>query len=119
MADIFETTVICDTCRQETVKGHTIKEGFQIRMWQCLRCHKEWLHPSDVEEFRRFQELRRKTYHVKLRLVGNSYTVSIPREIIAFQEEMQKEINTMINLSLDEPEKMTLYFSKRIERLME
>ena len=118
MADIFENVVLCSTCNRETSKAYTSRGGFQIRTWRCEPCNREWHHPLDLEEYKRFVALRKKTFNVKLRLVGNSYTVSIPREIIEFQEELQKDINKMIDISLDEPEKLTLYFSRRIRGLM-
>ncbi len=118
MEDIFETTMLCTACSKPTIKKVEEKEGFMVRTWFCEHCKKEWYHPTDLEEYKRFKELKHKTYHVKLRLVGNSYTVSIPREIIDFQEEMRKEMDRMLNLTLDEPERLSLYFSKRIRRLM-
>jgi antitoxin component of MazEF toxin-antitoxin module len=42
--------------------------------------------------------------------VGNSYAVSIPREIINFLNEQEKEMDEMINLSLDEFKRISLNF---------
>lgn len=119
MADIFENTIVCDQCNKKTEKGHLIKEGFRLRAWRCKECNKEWLHPLDLQDYKNFSKIRNKNFSVKLRLVGNSYTVSIPREIIEFEEEMQKEINQIIKMTLEEPEKLSLFFSgKRLKRVI-
>ena len=91
MADIFENTLICENCDKKTERLQLVRDGFQLRMWKCPGCHKEWMHPADQQDYENFKRLKGKTFAVKLRLVGNSYTVSIPREIIDFEEEMQKE----------------------------
>ena len=118
MKDIFETTIICDECDSKTEKILTEKEGFRIRAWRCKDCQKIWPHPLDMQEYENFQKLRSKQFQVKLRLVGNSYTISIPREIIEFEEEMRREIDDMIRLSLDSPEKLSIYFSGKLKRFM-
>jgi hypothetical protein len=50
-------------------------------------------------------------------MVGNSYTISIPREIIDFEEELQ-EINKILYLSLEEPEKLSIFFRKELRKFM-
>ena len=116
MADIFETTVICDECNNKTTKIYVIREGFKIRAWKCEECNKEWLHPEDKNEYDTFLRLKNKRYVMKLRLVGNSYTVSIPREIVEFEEEFQREFDRLIQMSLEEPEKLTLFFRRKLIR---
>ena len=56
-------------------------------------------------------KLRSKPFRVKLRYVGNSYIVSIPREIIEF-EDIERRLNKIIEMSLEEPGKLTLLFSR-------
>ena len=85
-----------------------------MRAWKCPSCNEEWIHPLDLEEYNKFKRMRSKTYTVKLRLVGNSYAVSIPREIIDYQENMLSEIDNIIRMSLESPEKLSLFFSKKI-----
>lgn len=118
MKDIFETTIVCEDCDSKTEKVLTEKEGFRIRAWRCKGCQKVWPHPLDMQEYENFQKLRSKQFQVKLRLVGNSYTISIPREIIEFEEDMRREMNDMIRLSLDSPEKISIYFSGKLKRFM-
>ena len=119
MADIFETTVICDECNTKTEKRELHRGGFSIRVWRCVPCNKQWEHPGDIEEYKKFRTLKNKQFQVKLRYVGNSYAISIPREIIDFQEHSMREINQILNLALESPEKLSIYFSKKINDLME
>lgn len=118
MKDIFENTIVCEECDSKTEKIITNKEGFQIRAWRCNDCQKIWPHPLDMQKYEEFQKLRNREFQVKLRLVGNSYTISIPREIIDFEEEMRREMDDMIRLSLESPEKLSLFFSGRLKRFM-
>lgn len=109
MTDIYDTIVLCDKCSQKTEKSYIMKDGFKVRTWHCLRCGKQWYHPKDIEEYNRFKELKLRNFEVKLRPVGNSWTVSIPRDIIDFQEITTSK---MVRMSMDEPGKVVLYFSK-------
>ncbi len=117
MADIFETTILCDKCNRKTNKHQLIKNGFKIRAWECPSCGKIWEHPADKQSQDDFQKLKEKEFQVKLRMVGNSYTVSIPREIIEFEEEFNRELNELISLSMEEPGKVSLFLHKRISRM--
>jgi uncharacterized Zn finger protein len=119
--DIFENVVLCNKCGAKTRKNIMIKEGFKIRVLECPKCGKIIPHPVDLEEFKNFKRLREREFHVKLRMVGNSYTVSIPKEIIDFEEEMNKEVkkslemmNRLVRLSLEEPGKLGLFFKMDI-----
>ena len=62
--------------------------------------------------------LRKRHFDVKLRMVGNSFSVTIPREIIDFEEkfiQIEKEMDKMMRLSLEEPGKVSIYFRKLME----
>ena len=121
MADMFDTTIMCDQCHTETIKKIIEKDGFPIRSAECPSCQKEWYHPLDLQDHQNFNRLKHKEFKVKLRLVGNSYTVSIPREIIDFEEEMRREMEKMdqiIQMALEEPHKLSLFFNRRMKRLL-
>ena len=121
MTDIFDTTIMCDECHQETSKKTVAREGFPIRTAECPSCQKQWPHPLDLQDYENFKRLKQKQFEVKLRLVGNSYTVSIPREIIEFEEEWRKEMENMdqmIRMAMEEPHKLTLMFTRRMKRLL-
>ena len=123
MSDIFDAKVHCSQCNKPTEKTIVIKNGFKLRALHCSTCNKYFYHPQDIEEQKRFQQLRNKQFQVKLRMVGNSYTISIPREIIDFREEclkdMDRDMNRMLLLSLEEPEKLSIFFNKKIQELFE
>ena len=108
--DIYSTILLCDNCNKKTEKSFSIKDGFKIRSWECSDCDKHWEHPQDLEDYKKFFSLKQKNFQVKLRMVGNSYTISIPREIIEYTEI--RETGRLVNLSLENPEKVTLFFSK-------
>ncbi|MCX8194083.1 MAG: hypothetical protein N3G19_01845, partial [Candidatus Pacearchaeota archaeon] len=92
MADLFDEIVYCSKCGRKMDKVIVNRAGFQIRALECKRCSKYIYHPVDIEEYRKFRELKQRPFRVKLRMVGNSYTVSIPKEIIELEREMHKEM---------------------------
>lgn len=119
MKDIFNTIILCNECNSPTEKTHIQKESFQLRAWICPKCRQQWIHPADQTEYEDFQKLRNKTFEVKLRMVGNSYAVSIPREIIDFETEvlnMQRMMNRVIRMSLESPEKLSIFFTQRTSK---
>jgi len=109
MKDIYDATMVCDVCHNETQKSSVERDGFSLRTWHCLRCDKQWYHPVDLENYKEYAELKKKKFQVKLRTVGNSWIVSIPKEIIRFEEI---ERTKMVNLSLDEPGRIVLRFMR-------
>ena len=115
MEDLYNTSIICDACNEKTNKVIVDRTGFKLRGWECPGCKKVWTHPSDQQEYDKFKQIKKKEFNVKLRMVGNSYTVSIPREIIEF-ENLEKELNNLINMSLEEPGKLSIFFSRRIRK---
>jgi hypothetical protein len=54
--------------------------------------------------------LRKKEFNVKMRFVGNSYAVSIPREIVDFMKEQEKIMDEMVRLSFEEFGRISLVF---------
>ena len=116
--DLFDNVILCKDCGKKMKKAILNKNGFHIRMLQCPRCSKRIYHPGDVEEYKKFSALKNKPFSVKLRMVGNSYTVSIPREIVEFfneaEEHMQrqmKEIHKMVTLALEDANRLSLMFN--------
>ena len=115
MEDIFNHEILCRVCNIKTIDADVNRGGYRLRAKRCPKCSKLIYHPLDLKEYENFNKLKNKRFQVKLRFVGNSYAVSIPKEIIDFQEEFHREINKLINMSLEEPEKLTLFFSRRIK----
>lgn len=110
MSDIFENTVICKNCNKKMEHQSIEKNGFTLRTLKCDRCKNQIIHPEDLKEYEDFQNLRKKNFKVKLRFVGNSYAVSIPREIIDFMNEQEKKINEMVDLNFEEFGRISLIF---------
>ena len=117
MKDIFDCVVLCDKCGKRTSKSYVIKDGFKIRTLECNNCREKVYHPMDVEKYNKFNKLKGKNFSVKIRLIGNSFCVSIPKEIIEFRKS-EKEFNEIVSLSMEDPERLSLYFSKKIMDLM-
>ena len=53
-----------------------------------------------------------KNFRVKMRIVGNSYAVSIPREIVNFIKEQEKIMNDMVRLCFDDSKRLSLFFGE-------
>ncbi len=109
MSDVFDNIMICSTCKKRTVKDETVKDGFRIRVWRCPSCNQIWSHPGDMQEYQKFKKLKSKDFAVKLRMVGNSYTISIPKEIIMFHELQRDEL---VRLALEDRDRIVLHFSR-------
>ena len=86
------------------------KNGFILRAVMCPKCHAKIIHPIDKENYNKFINLKNKQFSVKMRLVGNSYAVSIPREIVSFIEKQQHILNSMVKLCIEDITKLSLKF---------
>ena len=84
--DIFNNTILCNKCGKKMQKAQVVKNGFLIRLMVCPTegCNEKIVHPVDEQEYNKFINLKNKEFKVKMRLVGNSYAVSIPKEINFF-----------------------------------
>ncbi len=117
MQDIFDQVILCNNCRRETTRTKTLKEGFELRAWECQKCNFLIYHPGDLRDYEEYKKLRKQDFNVKLRMVGNSFCVSIPKEIIDFHQEMEremeKEFQQLVRLTLEEPGKIGMFFFNR------
>lgn len=109
MTDLFENTVLCKKCDQKMKQAKLIRNGFEMRALIC-NCGNKIIHPQDEAEYNQFLNLRNKVFKVKLRLVGNSYAVSIPREIVDFMHEQEKVFDDIVRLAFDDAKKLRLMF---------
>ncbi|MBU2523255.1 MAG: hypothetical protein KKE23_03120 [Nanoarchaeota archaeon] len=135
MADIFDHAVLCNKCGKKMKKLMVERSGFRMRALECPNCGGRTYHPSDMEEFNKYSQLQKQNFQVKLRRVGNSYTVSIPKELIDFFEdaadaaeaaeaetedpfegmhksmkENMEHMNRMVTLALEHANKLSLNF---------
>jgi hypothetical protein len=112
MTDIFDNIILCKECGVKMKPVSLSKNGFALRAVSCDKCNKKILHPKDEQEYNDFMKLRSKTFRVKMRVVGNSYAVSIPKEIVNFMEEQEKIMDHMVRLCFDDCKKLSLMFGK-------
>lgn len=114
MKDIFEGIILCSECGRKMEKGFVVRDGFRLRYAHCNNCNERLWHPGDIAEYKHFKNLKQKEFRVKLRLVGNSYAVSIPREIIRFMQAIESKVRDEVRLMLDEMGKLSVIFSDSI-----
>lgn len=110
MVDIFENTILCKNCNKKMEFVNVEKNGFKLRAVECKKCGNKIIHPEDLKEYEDFQNLKKKNFRVKLRLVGNSYAVSIPRQIIDFMNEQEKKMTEMVELCFEDLRRISLNF---------
>jgi tRNA(Ile2) C34 agmatinyltransferase TiaS len=114
MKDIFDAKIICEKCNTKMEKFSIDKKGFRMRAIECKKCGDKIVHPKDLGEYNHFNDLKRKSYNVKLRIIGNSHAVSIPKEIVDFindsHQRMKRQMNNMVKLCFDDFGKLSLDF---------
>ncbi|OGJ20630.1 hypothetical protein A3K73_04890 [Candidatus Pacearchaeota archaeon RBG_13_36_9] len=113
--DIFENPILCRKCRKEMQKRQIEKDGFLLRVVECPDCKARFMHPTDEAEYNRFKQLRNKTFRVKMRIIGNSYAVSIPREIVNFIKEQEKIMDDMVRMCFSDSRRLSLSFGEDSE----
>lgn len=110
MADIFDNKILCKKCNKKMKTIIINKNGFSIRAIRCPECNERIMHPADLQEYNQFMNLKNKNFRVKLRIVGNSYAISIPKEIVQFIHEQEKIMDDMVRLCLEDFGKLSLMF---------
>lgn len=110
MTDLFDNKILCGKCDVLMNPLNIAKNGFILRVVECPKCHDKIIHPKDEQEYKDFVELKKKQFNVKMRFVGNSYAVSIPKEIVNFMQEQERVMNDMVRLSFEEAGKIRLDF---------
>lgn len=78
------------------------KNGFILRTLECSKCNSKIFHPKDEQEYNSFTNLKKKQFSVKMRFVGNSYAVSIPKEIVDFMKEQRRIMDNMVKMCFEE-----------------
>ena len=116
MADIFNETISCKECKTEMKHIIVNKNSFELRAIQCPKCKKQIVHPADINGLENFKNLKGKTYNVKLRLVGNSHAVSIPKEIVEFMHQQERMMDDMVHLCFEDMHKLSLNFGREEDK---
>lgn len=109
--DIFDNKILCNECEKVMKPILISKNGFNLRAVKCDKCGKLVVHPADKQEYDNFMKLKQKDFEVKMRMVGNSYAVSIPREIVDFMKAQESMINDMVKLSFEQAGRLSLSFN--------
>ena len=110
MTDIFQNKILCGKCDSKMQAINIAKNGFVLRAVECPKCNAKIIHPKDQQEYQDFIELKKKQFNVKMRFVGNSYAVSIPKEIVTFMKEQEKIMDDMVRLCFEEFGRISLNF---------
>ncbi len=121
MSDIFDMKILCKNCNLQMKPRVLEKEGLQLRAIECPKCKDKIVHPADLNCMNKFNDLKGKTFNVKLRMVGNSHTVSIPKEIVDLINEqhslmneqhkrMRRQMDEMVKLAFEDFGKLRLSF---------
>jgi hypothetical protein len=113
-SDIFDNTILCRKCNSKMHKTNIVKNGFVFRAMICpnASCNEKIIHPADESEYDKFINLKNKEFKVKMRLVGNSYAVSIPKEIVSFMQEQEKLMDDMVRLCFEDFGRLSLNFDE-------
>lgn len=116
MADIFDAKIICKKCNKEMTQGIVRREGAELRAVKCQNCANIIVHPADLNKLEHYRDLKGKVFNVKLRIVGNSHAISIPKEIINFINEinrgMKGEVDDMVRLCFEDFRKLSVLFGE-------
>ena len=110
--DIFDNQILCKKCNVKMQPLQVLKNGFVLRAVGCPKCQNKIIHPVDEAEYNKFMNLKHKEFRVKMRLVGNSYAVSIPKEIVSFMQQQEKIMNDMVRLCFDQANRLSLNFGE-------
>ena len=94
--------------------GKVLRNGFEMRALFCEKCGNKIIHPNDEAEYQKFLELRGKEFHVKMRVVGNSYAVSIPKEIVEFMKVQERIMDDMVRVAFNDAKKLSLFFGHEL-----
>ena len=112
MTDIFDNTIFCKECDSEMKQTKIAKNGFLLRAIICEDCKEKIIHPLDEHNYNKFINLKNKEFNMKMRLVGNSYAVSIPKEIVSFMNSQRKIMDDMVRLCFEGMGKLSLSFNE-------
>jgi len=114
MKDIFDAKILCKNCNSLMKPLKVEKGGFSLRAVQCGKCKDKIIHPVDMDNYNRYSDLKSKTYRVKLRVVGNSHAVSIPKEIVDFingeNARMRRHMDNAVKLCFEDFGRLSLDF---------
>lgn len=112
MTDIFENKILCSKCNRVMKPVEIEKNGFVLRAVMCEKCGAKIIHPKDEQEHNNFMQLKNKVFKVKMRIVGNSYAVSIPKEIVEFIKEQERIMDDFVRVAFNDAKRLSLMFGE-------
>ncbi|MEI6731070.1 MAG: hypothetical protein WCK90_00160 [archaeon] len=116
MTDIFDATILCKKCNVKMKPGIVNRGGFELRAVVCSKCGDKIIHPADLNSSEQMKDLKDKRFEVKLRTVGNSHAISIPKEIVDFMTErhrdMKQQMDEMVSLAFEDFDTLRLSFGE-------
>ena len=116
MTDIFDAKITCKRCGVEMKQGIVNKSGMELRAVICPKCNDKIIHPADLNCLNQFNNIKGKTYNVKLRMVGNSHAISIPKEIVDFindpHSQIQRQMDDMVRLCFEDFGRLIVRFGE-------
>lgn len=119
MTDIFDTKIVCTKCNVRMEPKTVERSGASVRAVECPNCKDKIIHPADLAALEHYNQLRGKTFSVKLRMVGNSHAISIPKEIVDFMHDshhqMKKQMDDMVRLCFEDFGRLSLDFGMEDE----
>jgi transcription elongation factor Elf1 len=114
--DVFDQKIVCKHCNKQMKPAVIQKKGMQVRSVTCEKCGVEVIHPSDQAALEQYGDLKGKTFTVKLRTVGNSHAVSIPKEIVRFindtHKQMERDMDNMVKLCFEDFGRLSMRFGE-------
>lgn len=119
MKDVFDAKIMCENCEVKMEPIRLSKNNVVLRAVKCPSCGDKIVHPTDLENFKKYDSLRKKTYNVKLRVVGNSHAISIPKEVVDFinqTNKMEKKFNDVVRLCFEDFGRLSLNFFEQGEK---
>ncbi|MFH1053201.1 MAG: hypothetical protein V1740_02175 [Candidatus Woesearchaeota archaeon] len=111
ITDIFDNRIVCKKCNVTMKQSELVKNNFVLRTVECPMCQSKIIHPKDEQEYSNFVNLKKKQFNVKMRFVGNSYAVSIPKEIVNFMKEQEKIMDDMVHMCFEEFGRLRIDFA--------
>lgn len=115
MTDIFDAKILCKNCNIEMKPAVINKEGAELRAVKCPKCGDRIIHPADLNSLQHYNNLKGKTFSVKLRVIGNSHAISIPKEIVEFINAQHglamRRMDEMVRLCFEDFDTLRLRFN--------
>ncbi len=68
-------------CSSMASKSTVKYKEYEVRGWICRKCKKEYVHPEDSIKISKLEALEKNRIRVKIRTVGQSLVITLPKEI--------------------------------------